>query len=87
MVRWGSFLFVYLFNAIEFGRNHDGGDVVMVNQLISFVVVEFFRIDIQREMRQNLLVMGVLYELVEENSPPKVRFIEKSSTFFLTITT
>ena len=66
------------------------GDVVMVNQLIFQLSLPLnFLGSIYREMRQNLLDMEVLYKLVEENSPPKVRFIEKSSTFFyvLTITT
>ena len=66
------------------------GDVVMVNQLIFQLSLPLnFLGSMYREMRQNLLDMEVLYKLVEENSPPKVRFIEKSSTFFyvLTITT
>jgi ATP-binding cassette, subfamily B (MDR/TAP), member 7 len=58
------------------------GDVVMVNQLIFQLSLPLnFLGSIYREMRQNLLDMEVLYKLVEENSPPKVRFIEKSSIF------
>ena len=65
------------------------GDVVMVNQLIFQLSLPLnFLGSIYREMRQNLLDMEVLYKLVEENSPPKVRFIETPfSSFFLTITT
>jgi ATP-binding cassette subfamily B (MDR/TAP) protein 7 len=59
------------------------GDVVMVNQLIFQLSLPLnFLGSIYREMRQNLLDMEVLYKLVEENSPPKVRFIEKFSSFF-----
>lgn len=58
------------------------GDVVMVNQLIFQLSLPLnFLGSIYREMRQNLLDMEVLYKLVEENSPPKVRFIEKTSIF------
>ena len=60
------------------------GDVVMVNQLIFQLSLPLnFLGSIYREMRQNLLDMEVLYKLVEENSPPKVRFIETPfSSFF-----
>ena len=59
------------------------GDVVMVNQLIFQLSLPLnFLGSIYREMRQNLLDMEVLYKLVEENSPPKVRFIENSYQFF-----
>ena len=59
------------------------GDVVMVNQLIFQLSLPLnFLGSIYREMRQNLLDMEVLYKLVEENSPPKVRLIKKPSTFF-----
>ena len=58
------------------------GDMVMVNQLIFQLSLPLnFLGSIYREMRQNLLDMEVLYKLVEENSPPKVRFIEKSFIF------
>ena len=60
------------------------GDVVMVNQLIFQLSLPLnFLGSIYREMRQNLLDMEVLYKLVEENSPPKVRFVFIGKLFYL----
>ena len=59
------------------------GDVVMVNQLIFQLSLPLnFLGSIYREMRQNLLDMEVLYKLVEENSPPKVRFVSTLTGFW-----
>jgi len=52
------------------------GDVVMVNQLIFQLSLPLnFLGSIYREIRQNLLDMEVLYNLVEENTPMKVRSV------------
>jgi ABC transporter ATM len=52
------------------------GDLVMVNQLIFQLSLPLgFLGTIYSEMRQNLLDMEVLYKLVEENPPLKVRIL------------
>ena len=78
MVRWVlllSFLFIYSM-ILNLVGTMTVGDVVMVNQLIFQLSLPLnFLGSIYRDMRQNLLDMEVLYKLVEENTPPKVRFI------------
>ena len=77
-------LFMFIYSMIlNLAGTMTVGDVVMVNQLIFQLSLPLnFLGSIYREMRQNLLDMEVLYKLVEENSPPKVRFIEKSLYLF-----
>lgn len=52
------------------------GDLVMVNQLIFQLSLPLnFLGTIYREMRQNLLDMETLFNLVETNHPPRVRLV------------
>ena len=83
MVRWVFFLLFIYSMIFNLAGTMTVGDVVMVNQLIFQLSLPLnFLGSIYREMRQNLLDMEVLYKLVEENSPPKVRFIENLLPFF-----
>lgn len=52
------------------------GDLVMVNQLVFQLSLPLnFLGTIYREMRQSLLDMETLFNLVTQNQPPKVRLV------------